>query len=494
MKKLSFADAPRILSAFEKDHYDLLKEMNAEGWNLWQVCKIPLFYKLIAATSGSGERNKGNSSHIAGLLKTLPRTLRYAAKKNRILFLANTADKLSKNEEGIYYNSIIDPILDLKVLPDPVLIEQPSPQGFLMPARYPWHINRQVLYYYAALKQKCHPRKITVNTEMTTRLSGLVNDFFLRNGYIDEIKPGFIADVLALFLREKQFFFSFFKKRLPPFVLGSECMGSGIMAAALELNIPFIELQHGSIDQHYPPYIWDRRFLEASRIMKPTQLWVFGTLAKEIILATGFFKEKEIIPVGYKKIDDMRAKAEDALDKKELSNQLLVVIQPMMHEFNKALITHLLSLKTAGAKILFKAHPLQPVAELSEYEAMMQGRGIRIVDKSENIHQLIRSSDLVVGYVTTCLEEALTLGKPSITITTPELPAGLHSMTGIDHLKDVIKMVPMEQMGPEIARFYDDPVYRQAWQEQVQYKKNDIYNVGYGKNIATAIALLHQKG
>lgn len=495
MKKLSFADTPRILSTFEEDHYDLLKEMSIEGWNLWQVCKVPLFYKLIATTPGSGEGSKVNSgrvNQVVGLLKTIPRTLFYSAKRGKVLFLPNSADKLSKNEDGIHYNSIIDPILDLKIL-QPLLIEQPSSRGFLMPSRYPWHVNRQLLYYYAALKHKSLG-KAPLNMEMAAQLSALVNSFLHRNGYLDEIKPDFIAGVLAGFVSEKHFFFSFFKKRRPPFILGSECMGRGIMAAALELNIPFIELQHGSIDQHYPPYIWDKRFLEASRIMKPTQLWVFGTLAKEIILATGFFIGEEIIPVGYRKIDDMRSKAKDDPGQSNLSNQLLVVVQPMMHDFNRALISHLLSIKIPGIKILFKAHPLQPAIELSEYEAMMQGSEISIVDKSENIHQLIRASDLVIGHVTTCLEEALTLGKPSITITTQELPAGLHSMTGVDHLKDVIRMASLDQLGGAVISFYEDSTYRQTWQQQVVNKKNDIYNIGYGKNVTAAIASLPQKG
>jgi hypothetical protein len=258
-------------------------------------------------------------------------------------------------------------------------------------------------------------------------------------------------------------------------------MGNGALAAAIELDIPVIEIQHGAIDNCYPPYVWHKNFSILNKVLKPTKILVFGDFAKNIIIRSGFFKAGEIVPVGYSKIDEVRNQYNNLSF--SLKWKVLVVVQPMMHEFNLSLIQQLLKLQNEGYKIFFKAHPLQPESEKRDYEQLLAASNIGLIENKENIHKVIMDSDIVIGHITTCLEEALSLGKPSLTITTEELPFGIHSMTGSDALADAIVPCSLLEIKERLFKYYEDAGHRDSWNNIIYQKKHFLYSAGYLEKI-----------
>src|SRR5207237_2116041 len=84
----------------------------------------------------------------------------------------------------------------------------------------------------------------------------------------------------------------------------------GEIAAARELSLPVIELQHGMFGPRCPEYSWPAAFSACkSEMPLPDRLFVFGELWRRLALEGGFWTEDETPIAGAGAIDRYRAAA-----------------------------------------------------------------------------------------------------------------------------------------------------------------------------------------
>ena len=85
------------------------------------------------------------------------------------------------------------------------------------------------------------------------------------------------------------------------------------IAAAQELGLPVIELQHGVIGPHCPDYAWPAHYRAfKSEIPLPDRIAVFGRVFRDLILRSGFWREAEILPVGAAAMESFRRSSHEA--------------------------------------------------------------------------------------------------------------------------------------------------------------------------------------
>jgi hypothetical protein len=484
-KRLDLANTAKVLYDFEQQHFHELSGFQLKGWNMWQVCKAPLYFNLLSAATSSNHAEAAKPAK--GILKRYAQGLArffhnylWIFSRNKVLFFTYSADKLSQDQQGRFYNSLVDPILQCNLFDrsEILLIEQPHNGGILKPATFSPHVNKQVFDVWCRVF-----RKDLTHAEQRAmvQLARVFTRYLVENGIRQRLSLSYFRNILLQFKSERAFYRLLFRIIKPSRIISSEQMGKGLLAAATELKIKLYELQHGAMDEYYPYYVFDRRFRTLPNNMRPHRLLVFGQLAKDLLIRKGYFKESEIIAVGKYDMEVYRLKypKRDSLNRK-----ILFVTQPYMHKECLLLTKQVLCRKVEDLKYILKAHPLQRPAEMNEYKHELLKSDHVSFSSTTNIYELIDEADLVVGFFSTALEEAASLSKPCISIKTPTMPYGIHGKTGNSEMRDIIRVAEMDDVADLIRRFYVDRSFRKDWLDAARLKMNYIYETGYQENIA----------
>ena len=477
-KKLDFSTAPEFIQQFENDHFEELKQFKFHNWPLWQIVKVPLFYRLlqndepVKVTSGTQRmQSKIVNAWIESInfLKVI-----LTGNKNRpILCVTHSADCLSK-KEGKFYNSLFDYIVSQKKQ-FPILHWEYSSK-----AKNPRY-NKPHVNIYAAKSFFYR-----INKKQQAIQYSAADFFIFWNKYLSQknvdtslITENFINNICTSFYQSYRFWKFSLKRTTPSKIFSSEKMGTGILAAANELHIPFYEFQHGNIDKNYPPYVWNEGWNKVINNVKPAYLIVFGHTAEKMVLASGFFSKENVSAVGYEKMEDYRN------HKPADKGYVFFALQPMMHELNKRIVNCIKQL-SEKYKVAVKYHPLQSEDEIREYDAILMGSNVVAFDRGKNIYDCILESRIIVSHVSTVLEEALSLGKISVTIATENLPQGIHSMTGNSYLRDVIIPISINELSNFVDAMHKNDLLENA-NESLQRFQFEIYESDYYSNILKLI-------
>src|SRR5690606_2742072 len=99
-------------------------------------------------------------------------------------------------------------------------------------------------------------------------------------------------------------------------------------------------------------------------------------------------------------------------------------------------------LRVNNISLIIKAHQNEPSGNLAWFKDFASRyNDIVLFYASEiDLYNLILRSDLVIGYYSTALLEAIALNVPVITIATDNIPRGIHSYLENNKLEDVIKL------------------------------------------------------
>ncbi|MBP6433003.1 MAG: hypothetical protein KA319_14675, partial [Ferruginibacter sp.] len=303
------------------------------------------------------------------------------------------------------------------------------------------------------------------------------NHYIQKNDILtNNLGEGFINNVCLSFRKSYSFWQFCLKRKKPSKIFSSEKMCTGMLAAANDLNIPFYEFQHGNIDKHYPPYVWNKKWNELGTVVKPNYLVLFGNTAKKIVEKDGFFNTNSIITIGYEKMEQYRS------EKKADNGYVFFALQPMMNELNKLIINEIIKL-SSGYKIAIKYHPLQSLKEVNEYNELLKDTSVKIIEQSKNIYDCIIESKLIVSHVSTVLEEALSLGKVAITLSTKSLPEGIHTLSGNSYLANAITPVAINDLDSFLSNLFSEGIMYKNLIDSIDKYKFEVYEENYYNNI-----------
>ena len=490
---------------FERDHASRLKEINIDGFNAWQIIKTPLYFGLIGKNIKSANATNGINSS-GKLLKTpflflkkigrLSRALflwfsfRLQSRKRSVFFYTFSGDKLAKLEEGKYFNFLVDGIITREVVKDFIYAEKSQDGDF----KEPCYVERDFSVDDFNLFISLHNRFLCKSSDLlpiAEKIAHLLNNYFRQSGVQLEVKAPPIARILFYFRSEYICWKHFLKSVRPSAIISSEKPGTGFLAASKSLNIPFVDIQHGVIEEYEPQYVYDSSWSDVKKQMIiPNVIGVFGSIHRDLLLKKNFWSEKEIVILGSSRVEMNRRI--QSTPETLLENTILLPTQWTCFDYTIQVLRGLSVMKLNGLRILLKIHPLEPAQYVEQYQKLSsENEGlITIVNKDMDIYKLIRQVRLVIGFDSAVLLESISLGSPCITLTTPFAPMGIMSIFNTDKLEEAIRPIRFDDfsgLGRLINECMSNRVFYESWANTANELGFELYSAGYYENCRTLI-------
>ena len=221
---------------------------------------------------------------------------------------------------------------------------------------------------------------------------------------------------------------------------------SGEVAAAKSCGAVVAEFQHGLFGPRCPEYGWPGALLsKRAQMPVPDRLFVFGELFRAGALKNGFWRVDEVRAIGSAAIERQRGTA-GAGPIAGGDPRLVFLTQPMTRPDAIAFWRRFLAGVSNGefprVSLTIKVHPSER-DQAAEYGALAKEFPAlcRIAALDEDAHAVMLDHDLVVGYTSYGLIEAVGLGRAAVSISGAQAPGGVFALCPIPGAGDAIPTV-----------------------------------------------------
>jgi hypothetical protein len=480
---------------FEENHVEEIAQLEVEHKLAWFIIKVQLYYHIYNQTveqvrvfASSSSASAGNSNWQKGLQlirfassfwKHWPAAVR---KKNRALVIALTVDKRLKN--GRYKNILFDDLLINQVIPEPLTIEMSREGDVLEPSLRKADLMGDHLVHLTRLRAMYLNRKKKYQ-DAIDGLQKLIDKFCREYAIQVQIDRNWIASAVYFWAAEFSLYTWLYKKLRPRVVVVTDQSYTGKMAAANAMGIQVVEFQHGLMDKYYPNYSLSSVFRPLhSRMILPNHIVVFGGFHRDQLLH-GFWRENEIVITGNTQINEVRTQALPPAPADARFRILLPTQGKYRFELTRTILDQLSVLDPDKFIIQIRPHPLEPQVCLEYFRSLAGGSALySVIEDRSSIFDLIGKSDLVVGFDSTTLMEAVAVGKPAVTIGFPGCPNGIHSTLGTDVLCSAIKIISIENgaLPGFLNNLPGNQVYLDTWRNDCMRWGHFLYDEHYLEN------------
>jgi hypothetical protein len=211
---------------------------------------------------------------------------------------------------------------------------------------------------------------------------------------------------------------------------------SGEVAAAKSCGAVVAEFQHGLFGPRCPEYGWPGA-LAAQRARMPVadRLFVFGDLFRDAALKNGFWRAEDVRPIGSAALERLRQTVATA-PRAPGTPRLAFLTQPMTRQealsFWRRFLSGVQSGEWPRALVTIKVHPSERDSA-SEYAALASEYPslCRIAGADEDANRVMLEHDVVVGYTSFGLIEAVGLGRAAVSISGEQTPGGVFALCPI---------------------------------------------------------------
>jgi hypothetical protein len=221
---------------------------------------------------------------------------------------------------------------------------------------------------------------------------------------------------------------------------------SGEVAAAKSCGAVVAEFQHGLFGPRCPEYGWPGA-LAAQRRRMPVadRLFVFGELFRSAALKNGFWRPEDVRPIGSAALERVREAAAMAPGFAG-APRIAFLTQPMTRpeavSFWRRFLSGVQSGEWPRASVTIKVHP-------SERDQAADYAGLagefpslcRIAGADEDANRVMLEHDLVVGYTSFGLIEAVGLGRAAVSISGEQTPGGVFALCPIPGAGNLVATV-----------------------------------------------------
>lgn len=483
MSKIKFTvgNASNIFADFESEHANYLATLKVQGYSFWQIVKWTSLQiclnSSIEKSVNSSQSNKTNTlkiiiNAVLNIIKGSILFLKLKAKKYPYyLFITNSVDKLALNEQNLYYNSLMDPVIDY------------FSDNKIDYLHYEYNIGaKQPSYRIGAFDiSSLNFLKRFYKTEHidTNKFVEVFNNYFISKNIEASINSNQLKSIVDNFIQQKQLWLNVFKKNRPKKIFTSEITNTGFLAACNQQGIEVFEFQHGTIDKNHPAYTIKQNISANCKPLKPFAYAVFGASTMQTLKLHPFNESIHIIELGKKNIEDFRKNVQEGISKK-----VLLCLQPFMEDLNIDVIQKFKESNLENFSITVKFHPLQKKEEQNKItEIVEKNTKFYIAPTNEKIYTLISSHDITIAHTSNVLEECISLNKPAITIATEDTPNGMLDLLDMYNLKLALKPVFVKDLASVINEFYMNPQFKQEWFNAVDKCKNYFYAYNYCDNL-----------
>jgi hypothetical protein len=220
-------------------------------------------------------------------------------------------------------------------------------------------------------------------------------------------------------------FFEQWLSRVAPqvLVMGHEYSGLALAAsaAARNLNVPVVAMQHGVIWRAHPGYVLPRTHVES--IPRANALCVFGEFERRLLVERGAYSPSEIYVTGSTRLD-LCAKQEVHLSRQELTLQLGLQQDVPLLLFTSTGESRLLARRladclvgcTAPISVIVKLHPVVE-QDPSAFEISFEERGLHnvsVLKEDIDLYSLLGLADVHMSMQSSVLTEAVALDRPNL--------------------------------------------------------------------------------
>lgn len=233
---------------------------------------------------------------------------------------------------------------------------------------------------------------------------------------LDAWSPDVISRILASFHWKKKLFGRLLRRIQPEFLL-LVAADYSIIAAARELGVRVIELQHGFTHRHFPGTSWTRYALPYKAAMAlPDRVFLYGSHWQEEVEALGFWNE-ELRAVGSPRIDLYRARP---VARPRGACTIVVTTQGTDTEHLIAFFVEFVRLADGRKpyRLRIKMHPAYHATDHLFDAAFGGNPHVQLIagNATPSTFQLLKEADYHVSIYSTCHYEALALGVPTVIV------------------------------------------------------------------------------
>lgn len=485
-------DLAAAIQRFEREQYEQYRSFQIRGFSAWQIIKRPVFYNLLRGifTMGGGKRKK--KSVLRDLVLPLIRfpfsllRIRFRKGKGTVVVISQDGYKFEKDEKGRLISNYADHWYDAAGEKG-VFLEYHQGTKEDQVGAIPEDADIRFLNPCSRLLLIAFRKKIT-NSKVARFFARTLHETVAPDTSEATLRQ-IIGSIYAKFLLDYVVYRLLIRVLRPAALVVTDAVGTGAMAAAIRAGVPVIENQHGHFDINKPDYMMDRDTLGKAKdqLVLPSRIAVFGAFFQDQLLKHSIWTQEMIRPVGNRRVDTYRA-----MTRKEATGSLRILVptQWSFFEETQKLMQTLADLTaTLPLTITLKLHPREPEAHRKWFQTFIIGKPQFILCGNEaSLYELFLDCDLVVGYDSTSLFEAVAMGLPVITIPTDASPAGLHTYVQNKQIVDAIRLCPVEDIAKMIASFRQQEPWCQEWIQNIPETGNYLYTVNCIQNCRDVLA------
>src|SRR5271166_1259657 len=429
----------------ELDRLPDIMEPRIGRWRAWPMAKMQLAWNLLHAPGV--ERNSGASllrkagqrlPRYAGALPRMWRGSDVAASSGAIgmLHVPRTHCFRDGRHRDFIFGDLLTgaglehPVIALR---HPLAADHPSlsPQSMPSPTidLAPYHLAAEQL----ALVLMAGPRLRRTAASLNCRLDNTV--MALERG----ARGRRVLLALALFEARRRIFRRLFERLgLRALVVSYAPGRHGEIAAARELGLPVVELQHGVIGSHCPDYTWphDLRPCKAEMPL-PDRIAVFGPAFRDLVLRSVFWSAAEVVATGAAAMEAHRSGAPTG-SRHDGPLRIVFMTQSPTRAAAIAFWRDLVASPDFVARdyqVAFKVHP-EETHEIEAYQSLVRSAPERLSLLAADVNPIdaMLAADVVVSYNSMALIEALALGRAAVSICGGPIPEGFAGTFGLPEI------------------------------------------------------------
>lgn len=406
--RLTFGESIDFLQALEAKHN--LLEHRLDGWSVWCVLRFPIQLALVtpgtipAARMSYRERLTLSLTNIHRLVS--PPITRYVVKT----YSSGLVEREGQWYKDIWFDDLI------KEVGSTFKIEQVNSPMFLSrraQSLIPSDVTTAALELAASsLARLRRPAELgRVARALYRVLAREVEGVF---------QEEWVALRLRLFLAHKALYRRLLAGIHPSFLLVADPGEHAIVAAAKELGITAVELQHGgTTDRYHSGYAWTT-YAKPFRGSMPIadRLFLYGEHTRREVDRHGFWGES-IRVVGCPRIDQYRSRR---LEPGDGGPKVLLTTGASVADTIAFMAEFLrLTADMSGLELLVKLHPIYERSPDAYLQAFRGDPRVQVFSGSEDpsTFELLCRANLHVSVSSSCHYDAIGLGVPTVILALP---------------------------------------------------------------------------
>lgn len=406
-----------------------------EDWKVWSILRVPIIINLSDFPKVNG---RNFFSIFVGIMRRIKDNLcyfPYFLGLTRILFFNKKSetwdivtvtysdgrrDIVNGKYKCIYFDDIIENTRELKYF---IIENRGSYNGHLRPVYHKVDLYGEGmnLYLMVIRAKLLRDRLENMKKEISKQLNGLRNSEFHRERVAHTVaflEKNFIT-IINDFFRRKELYKELLKK-LGPKLLIVACTGGGLeaIAAAKELGIKTVEVQHGNIHPNHPGYMVGKHLSQYRRNFPYADcVLTYGHYWNNIFVANSFREEDELFATGNTRIDFWRRRQN--IDYNEVHRKVSISSQSVLCASQVGFlrgILEIVSKQDIQVQFVIKMHPNCKRNDLRVWKKLERdynGRVLIIGKDAVNLYRYILNSDFHASVYSTTHYEAIALGKPT---------------------------------------------------------------------------------